>query len=318
MANVSSDTITVLLCPNGSTVTLVGTAHFSKDSIRDVRQTIQSVKPQVVVLELCPARQVILTHSEEQIREQAKSLNWGKVREIIRRDGVVVGVTQAVFLKLSANIMDKLGVAPGGEFRAGYEEAVKVNSNVMLGDRLVGVTFKRALQSLSLWQRIKFVYMLVQSLVTEPDLTPDDVERMKNRDMVSMLIGELGSELPGLSKVFIEERDQILAHNLMRAANCVEEPYGPARQVVGVVGIGHVTGIEANWMKSRDVRHLLVVPRRSLFSTIAWMTLKYGSLGLVCVGLGATVVWLGRRWLLGYTIRKLISFISSRFSTRAL
>ena len=40
----------------------------------------------------------------------------------------------------------------------------------------------------------------------------------------------------------------------MRAANCAEEPYGPPRQVVGVVGTGHVTGIEANWMKACDIR----------------------------------------------------------------
>ena len=98
---------------------------------------------------------------------------------------------------------------------------------------------------------------------------------------------------PSLSRVFVDERDQILAHSLMRAANCAEEPYGPPRQVVGVVGIGHVTGIEANWMKACDIRHLLVVPPPSRLSTVFWLSVKYGCLGLLC----AAMFWCGGRLL---------------------
>ena len=38
------DTVTVLDCPNGSKVYLVGTAHFSKESAIDVQKTIQQVR----------------------------------------------------------------------------------------------------------------------------------------------------------------------------------------------------------------------------------------------------------------------------------
>ena len=302
MANAASDTVTVLRCPNGSTVTLVGTAHFSKDSIEDVRRTIRSVRPQVVVLELCSARKVVLTVSDEQIRQRASSLSWENIRGIIQREGLVVGITHAVFLKLSGNIMDKLGIAPGGEFRAGFEEGAKLNSTIVLGDRMIGVTFKRALHFLTLWQRIKFVYMLTHSLINEPEITPEEIEKMKSRDMVSLLIGELSSELPSLSKVFVDERDQILAHSLMRAANCVEEPYGPPRKVVGVVGIGHVTGIESYWMKACDIRHLLVVPPPSRFSVYFWLSVKYGCLGLLC----AAMFWCGGRLLRSASNRGLL------------
>ena len=310
-----SDTATVLHCPNGSTVVVVGTAHFSKESVEDVRRTIQQIRPHVVVLELCAARKVLLTYSEDQIRQQASSLTWQKVRRIIKRDGLVVGITQAVFLKVSANLMEKLGVAPGGEFRAGYEEGVKMQSAVVLGDRLVDITFKRALRSLSFWQRIKFVYLLASSLLTEPDITPEEIERMKNRDMVSLLIGELASELPGLSRVFVDERDQILANSLMKAANCVVEPYGPPIRVVGVVGMGHVTGIEANWMKACDVNHLLVVPPPSRSSLILMRTVKLGLLGLLCFG----ILWCGRHLLHSYGFPlygQVLSLISSLVNRR--
>lgn len=37
------DTVTILECPNGSTVYLVGTAHFSPASVEDVKKTINDV-----------------------------------------------------------------------------------------------------------------------------------------------------------------------------------------------------------------------------------------------------------------------------------
>ena len=40
-------TVTTLTCPNGSVVHVVGTVHFSKESVQDVRNTIASTRPQV-------------------------------------------------------------------------------------------------------------------------------------------------------------------------------------------------------------------------------------------------------------------------------
>ena len=53
------ETVTVLRCPNGAVVYLVGTAHFSKESVRDVRETIRKVRPNAVVVELCKERQLM-------------------------------------------------------------------------------------------------------------------------------------------------------------------------------------------------------------------------------------------------------------------
>lgn len=278
------ETVTTLRCPNGSTVYLVGTAHFSVESIEDVRSTIRQSKPDAVVLELCPDRQLILHYSEEDILREARTMNFAKMRSFIHRDGFVAGITQSIFLKLSAELTEKLGVAPGGEFRAGYEEAKKIGSKIVLGDRQVGVTFKRALRALSFWQRFRFAYLLVQSLASSHEITAEEIERLKNKDMVTMLTGELASEFPALSKVFVTERDQILAYSLMVAANCMTTPYGPPVTVVGVMGMGHIPGIEANWNQVVDVRDLLTVPVPSRTSRLIWtgvrMGIKFGIYGI--------------------------------------
>lgn len=286
-------TVTTLHCPNGSVVHIVGTAHFSPESVEDVRKTIRETKPATVVLELCSSRQMILHYSEEDILREARTMTFAKMRSIIGRDGLVAGITQSVFLRLSAELTQKLGVAPGGEFRAGFEEARRLTTcPVVLGDRNVGITFKRAMASLTLWQRIRFTFLLFRSMLSEVEITPEEVERMKTKDMVQLLMGEFGSEFPALLEVFVSERDRILAYSLMRAANCTQVPYGPPVTVVGVMGMGHIPGVEENWMQEVDVQHLLAIPPPTLTSRVVRYSVRIGIMG-ACV---ATVYFLGRRF----------------------
>lgn len=288
-------TVTTLRCPNGSVVHIVGTAHFSPESVEDVRTTIRETRPATVVLELCHSRQMILHYSEEDILREARTMTFAKMRGIIRRDGLVAGITQSVFLRLSAELTQKLGVAPGGEFRAGFEEAKKLPScPVVLGDRSVGITFKRAMASLTMWQRIRFSFLLFRSMLSEVEITPEEVEQMKTKDMVQMLMGEFGYEFPALMKVFVSERDQILAYSLMRAANCTQQPYGPPVTVVGVMGMGHIPGVEENWMEEIDVQHLHTTPAPSTASRVIVYSVRIGLVGACLAG----IFFLGRRIIL--------------------
>lgn len=133
---------------------------------------------------------MILHMSEGEILQQSRNLTWERVRGFMKAEGTIAGLTHALFIKISANLMEKLGMAPGGEFRAGFQEGQRIGSEVMLGDRTIRVTFKRALNSLPLWQQMKFFYLLTSSVLLDPDITLEDVEKMKNADMVQMLIGK--------------------------------------------------------------------------------------------------------------------------------
>lgn len=270
-----STAVTTLDCPNGSKVYLVGTAHFSQESIEDVQRTIREKKPGVVLLELCSDRRLILQYSQESILQEARTMTFAKMRSFIRRDGVVAGVVQSIFLKFTAELTEQLGMAPGGEFRAGYEEARKIGADIILGDRLVGITFKRVLASLSFWRKLRFTFLLLRALTDKLEITPEEVEQLKSRDMVQLVMGELTSQFPEVMEVFVTERDRILTHSLMVSANCAKEPYGPPVSVVGVMGVGHVKGVSSCWMDVGDIRPLMTVPRPSLFSMMAWSGVKF-------------------------------------------
>lgn len=42
----------------------------------------------------------------------------------------------------------------------------------------------------------------------------EDVERCKNKDLLEEILKEMAGEFPQLSKIFVDERDQYMAHIL--------------------------------------------------------------------------------------------------------
>jgi len=246
----------LLSAKSGAQVYLVGTAHFSRESCDDVKKVIESVQPDIVMIELCKARTNLLQLDEQTILEEAQTLNLDKSLEIIRSQGTVQGVMYLLLLSMSAHLTKELGMAPGGEFRTAYQEANKVaGCIVQLGDRPINITLKRAIASLSWWQKLRLAWNI---LTNKDPITKEDVENCKNKDLLQNMLAEMAGEFPALSSVFVEERDIFLTHSLQMAADAIPahslgqdgklklDNFSPPT-VVGVVGIGHMPGITKKW-----------------------------------------------------------------------
>lgn len=135
------------------------------------------------------------------------------------QSGVVQGLLHLLLLNLSAYVTKELGMAPGGEFRRALKEAVKiVGCRMQLGDRPIQVTLRRALGSLTVWQKVRLGWHLLSS---KDPISKEDVERCKQRDVLEELLREMTGEFPAISRVFITERDQFLAQMLRMAAKPV-------------------------------------------------------------------------------------------------
>ena len=279
---------------SGAKVYLVGTAHFSKESCEDVKVVIENVQPDIVVIELCKARTNLLQLDEETILEEAQNLNLDKSLDIIKSQGTVQGVMYLLLLSMSAHLTKELGMAPGGEFRTAFQEANKVaGCTVHLGDRPINITLKRAINSLSGWQKLKLAWNI---LTNKDPITKEDVEKCKNKDLLQNMLAEMAGEFPALSSVFVEERDIFLTHSLQMAADAIPahalgdegdvEGAGPPT-VVGVVGIGHMPGIVARWgaVTGDQVREVVKVEPPSLAAraavlgvkTLVWAGCLYGA-----------------------------------------
>ncbi|PON68773.1 Pheromone shutdown [Parasponia andersonii] len=115
-------------------VYLVGTAHVSTESCREVEAVISYLKPEVVYLELCATRVAVLTPQ-------------------------------------NLKVANKLEVFPGSEFRVAYEEAMKYGGRVILGDRPVQIKEMDDVDMLTLvvQEMSKEFPTLMETLVHERD-----------------------------------------------------------------------------------------------------------------------------------------------------
>jgi pheromone shutdown protein TraB len=180
------ETVTLLKAPNGNNVYLIGTAHFSEASQKDVAFVIRNVRPRAVVVELCSSRVHILKHDEKTLLEEAKDINMQKIRNVIRTNGLLNGMFYILLLNMSAKLTKELGMAPGGEFRTAMKEATKIpNCLVHLGDRPINITLQRAIKGLSLWQTLKLVYKLMSF---DEEITKEEVEQCKQKDLLEELM----------------------------------------------------------------------------------------------------------------------------------
>lgn len=290
-------TVTQLVAEDGSRVYVVGTAHFSDDSKKDVVRTIRAVQPDVVVVELCQYRVSMLKMDERTLLREAKEISLEKLQQAVRQNGVMSGLMQMLLLKVSAHITEQLGMAPGGEFREAFKEASKVPfCKFHLGDRPIPVTFKRAIAALSFWQKVKLAWGLC--FLSDP-ISKDDVERCKQKDLLEQMMAEMIGEFPDLHRTIVSERDVYLTYMLRQAARRLELPRASEAEprkcvpsvVVGVVGMGHVPGIEKNWTTDLNIQEIMTVPPPSVSSRVSRLAGKAAIMGLLAYGL----YWTGRR-----------------------
>ncbi|KAL5794037.1 hypothetical protein ACOSP7_002631 [Xanthoceras sorbifolium] len=267
-----SRSVVVLTCESsaeGGTcdVYLVGTAHVSQESCKEVQAVIDYLKPQVVFLELCSSRVAVLTP------QNLKVPTMGEMVEMWKKNHNMFGILYSWFL---SKVASKLEVFPGAEFRVAFEEAMKYGGKVILGDRPVNITLRRTWGKMPLWHKTKLLYSLLFQAFFLP--SPEDLNRMLKEmddvDMLTLVIQEMSKEFPTLMETLVHERDQYMSSTLLRIAS-------EHSSVVAVVGKGHLRGIEKHWKQPISARELMEIPsQKPLFTARKILT----SLGVAVAG----------------------------------
>lgn len=201
---------------------IVGTAHILQKSVEEVRTVIENEKPEAVAVELCLARYRALMGERDEIA----------VTEILKRGDFFLILIQLLLGYFQRKIGEEMNTKPGAEMLEAIKKAREINADVLLIDRDITITFKRLWQQMSLLEKLKFLYYLFRgSLVKEVE-----VEDILKEDIIDLLVREFRKISPKAAKVLIDERDEFMAYNLLRAM----EKYN---KVVAVVGAGHKKGI---------------------------------------------------------------------------
>ena len=224
-------------------ITLVGTAHVSRESAEQVVSVIEEARPDTVCIELCQSRYQAITQKN---RWQNTDLI-----KVIKEKKVFLLLSNLMLTSFQKKIGEKLGVKPGEEMMRAIEAAEAAGANIHLADRDIRTTLSRTWRLMGLWTKIKLVAQFIMSVGDVEDLKEEDIEKMKQRDVLETLLLEMGETLPELQRVLIDERDQYLTHKIRTA---------PGKRIVAVVGAGHVPGIQRYWHQSVDLAALETLP----------------------------------------------------------
>jgi pheromone shutdown-related protein TraB len=216
-------------------VILVGTAHVSKESVKEVEATILREKPKYVALELCEPRFEAIT--------QKKKWQDTPITELLKGNQAFFLLGYSLLSAFERKLGEKTGVRPGDEMLAGVKAAEKVGAKVILVDRPIAITLKRAWKMSGFREKLRIFKEFFLSMFGAEDITPEAIEELKKDDILSEVMKELSRIAPSAKKVLIDERDEYIAGKLMELKG----------KTVAVVGKGHKKGIEERLKSKKKV-----------------------------------------------------------------
>ena len=147
-----------------------------------------------------------------------------------------------VMASFQRRIGERFGVKPGDEMRAAIDEAQSAGVPIALVDRPVQLTLQRAWKSLRMWGKIKLMFSSLYSILAVDEIKEEEIERLKDKDMLTSTIEEVARQAPTVKRVLIDERDAYMARKIAdlkerrslrswaqaiyKASSAVEEPVG--------------------------------------------------------------------------------------------
>jgi len=288
------DEVTVLKSES-QTIHLVGTAHVSEESAQLVAETINSVYPKVICVELDHKR----LESLKNPHRWSETDLWSVIKS--GRAGMLL--VQLVLAGFQSNIAKKLGNKSGGEMLKAIELSEAQNIKLDCIDREIGLTMKRAWASLTFWELCKIGGSAVISCFSEDSVDADEIEKLKKNDALSVVMEELSSYLPSIKTSLVDERDSYMAAKLVQASQ-YETP------IVAIVGAGHLTGMikklqaysNTSIPPSEVIQELEVIPKSHWSMSLVGWIIPVVVLGMFGWGFfasgGEAVLHMAKSWVL--------------------
>lgn len=208
-------------------ILLVGTAHISQQSADLVEQVIAEERPDTVCIELDEKRFTALSQPDR----------WEKLdlKQIIRKKQLSTLLVNLVLSSYQKKLGGQLGIQPGAELLAAAKAAENLDIPVELCDRDVRVTLRRAWKATSFFRKGYLMATLLASLFDKTELDEEKLTELRNKDVLSEMMNEIGEALPAAKHVLIDERDIFMAEKIKAT---------PGKRIVAVVGAGHMQGIQ--------------------------------------------------------------------------
>ena len=232
-------------------IILIGTAHISKDSVKEVRDAIEKYQPDIVAVELCERRHEAITKKDK----------WEStpVTQLLKSNNAYLMLAQTFLSSIQRRLGKEYGVEPGSEMIAAMQEAKKFGLKVALVDRDISITLKRAWRKMGIREKFRLTWEFLKAMLgfEEEELEDLDLKKLMDQDVISALMEEFGEIAPSATNVLIHERDTYISKKILD-----ESKKG---KVLAVVGAGHLKGITKHLEKKKldvDLKELEYLPKK--------------------------------------------------------
>ncbi|MEE1058568.1 MAG: TraB/GumN family protein [Treponema sp.] len=246
-----------VLTLNGRTITLIGTAHISQDSINEVTEAIKTQKPDCVAIELDQKRCDSIKNPD----------SWRQldIIKVLKRGEGFLLLANLVLASFQKRMGQNVGVRPGDEMVAAMKVAEELNIPTTMVDRPIQTTLRRAWAKNSLWGKCKLLSAMISSAFTSEKISSEEIEELKNNSEMDSMMKELSDYMPTVKEVLIDERDKYLASHIWESEGS---------NIIAVLGAGHLPGVQAYLEKiaagqeSTDTTEIANIPNKTLGAKI--------------------------------------------------
>lgn len=225
-------------------LTIIGTSHIAKQSLDEVKDAINRIKPDIIALELDKRRLYALMHSKKQ-RPRLSDIRH-------------IGLKGFIFSIIGAWVEKKLGqlvgIKPGSEMKQAVILAKNHKIRLALIDQDIEITLKRFSKALTWKEKWNFISDLFNAVIFRKKEIDFDLRTVPNKKTIKKMMDHVRKRYPNIFRVLVTERNKAMAGNL---ASLMEKDSD--KKILAIVGAGH----------EEEIIALIKEPRISYSVTIA-------------------------------------------------
>jgi len=205
-------------------LTIIGTSHIARQSLKEVEDAINSIDPDIIALELDRQRLYGLLHKPK-----------GRISIYnIRRIGFKGFLFSLIGAWAEKKLGEIVGVAPGSEMKKAIIMAKQKKKKIALIDQDIEITLKRFSKALTWKEKWNFFADIVKAFIFRKKEIDFDLTKVPSKEIIKKLVNKVKIRYPSIYKVLIEERNVVMAHNLSKLLKD-----NPGKKIIAIIGAGH-------------------------------------------------------------------------------
>jgi len=210
-------------------IKIIGTSHISKDSVKEIKKTIDEFKPDKVCVELDVNRYKSLFQKR---RGNLKLSHISKLGLFGFLFYLIGSISQKVLSR-------KVGSKPGVDMRSAIIEAKRVGAKVALIDQDISITLRNMSKRVPFPEKLKlFAYVLFGGFISKKRIK-FNLKSVPKDSVVKTLVSEMKHKFPSFYKALVSDRDRYMQKQVKMIADKF-----PEAKILIIVGAGHKSSLK--------------------------------------------------------------------------